>query len=143
MKNQGLARAPRGFTLIELLVVIAIIGILSSIVLASLNTSRLKARDARRMADMNTLQKALALYNDNHGGYPVAAASTTLTGSDSVSTALLTPDVLSTMVIDPQSPTFDYSYKSDANGGTYWLNFCLETDGIRGYAQGCGNIVAP
>lgn len=52
----------RGFTLIELLVVIAIIGLLSSVVLASLNTTRVRATDARRVADAQAVIKALALY---------------------------------------------------------------------------------
>ncbi len=65
----------RGFTLIELLVVIAIIGILSSIVLASLNSARLKSRDARRLADIKQLQLALALYYDsNSSAYPTTLA---------------------------------------------------------------------
>ena len=61
----------KGFTLIELLVVISIISFLSSIVLASLNTARAKARDARRMEDMQEIQKALELFaNDHNGSYP-------------------------------------------------------------------------
>src|SRR5580658_498267 len=52
----------RGFTLIELLVVIAIIGLLASIILASLNTARTKGRDATRVSDIHELQSALQLY---------------------------------------------------------------------------------
>ena len=60
----------RGFTLIELLVVISIIGLLSSVVLASLNSARIKARDAKRLADMQQLQTALDFYYDKFGTYP-------------------------------------------------------------------------
>ncbi|MCF7833652.1 MAG: prepilin-type N-terminal cleavage/methylation domain-containing protein [Candidatus Pacebacteria bacterium] len=60
----------KGFTLIELLVVVAIIGILSSVVLASLNSARAKARDARRLSDVTQIQKALELYFNENGKYP-------------------------------------------------------------------------
>jgi len=59
-----------GFTLIELLVVIAIIGLLSSIVLASLQSARAKAADAQRKSSMKELQKAIELYYDKYGAYP-------------------------------------------------------------------------
>ena len=63
----------RGFTLIELLVVIAIIGLLSSIVLASLSTARNKAEDAQRMANVKQVKNALMLYYDDHSKYPAVS----------------------------------------------------------------------
>lgn len=60
----------RGFTLIELLVVIAIIGVLSSVVLASLNSARMKGRDAARIAGIKEIQKALELYYLTNTSYP-------------------------------------------------------------------------
>lgn len=65
----------KGFTLIELLVVISIIGFISSVILVSLNSSRMKARDARRIADLEQIQKALEFYFDDHGYYPPACTS--------------------------------------------------------------------
>ena len=59
-----------GFTLIELLVVISIIGLLSSIVLTSVNSARAKARDARRIEDLGQIRTALELFYDTNGFYP-------------------------------------------------------------------------
>lgn len=89
-----------GFTLIELLVVIAIIGILSSVVLASLNTARKKGRDARRIADIKQLQLALELYYDANGEYPVALTDA----------ALVTPGYIAAIPVDPMNPSSPVAY---------------------------------
>ena len=93
--NQGRKRS--GFTLIELLVVIAIIGILSAVVLASLNTARQKARDAKRIADVKQVQLALELYFDDSGNaYPATLAP-------------LRPDYIPVIPLDPNGSAYSYA----------------------------------
>ncbi len=59
----------KGFTLIELLVVIAIIGVLSSVVLASLNTARTKSRDAAVKSNLAAIRPQAQLFYEYLGRY--------------------------------------------------------------------------
>lgn len=131
----------RGFTLIELLVVIAIIGLLASIVVASLASVQGKGRDARRVADIDALKKALVIYNSDNAKFPIATATTTLAATSTVGAALINANAIPTIPTDPNGS--QYYYVSDASGTTYNMNFCLETNSIKGFAQGCNNYVKP
>lgn len=114
-------RGERGFTLIELLVVIAIIGILSSVVLASLNSAREKGRDGRRVSDIKQLQLALELYYDSEGEYPAALSDANLVDNGYIS--VIPEDPLSDDGSEP------YEYSTDSNNTDYHLGANLESDG--------------
>jgi len=68
----------KGFTLIELLVVIAIIGILSSVVLASLNTARDRGTDAAIKSEIQGMRAAAEINYDADPDYSEVCT----TGSD-------------------------------------------------------------
>lgn len=130
----------RGFTLIELLVVIAIIGLLSSVILASLNGARIKGRDARRLSDIKQIQTALELYYSDNNTYPVTAS-----GGTTVTSALggvLAPTYIQSVPVDPSrtdNSTTGYLYCS-TDGQSYAVlidqektdAYCVEAQGISG-----------
>lgn len=98
----------KGFTLIELLVVVAIIGMLSSVVLSSLNTARSSARDTRRLQDLKQLQTALELYQNTHGRYPVHVSGTQVDTSLQV---LVTEGHIPSLPTDPANRTGQDGYR--------------------------------
>ncbi len=66
----------RGFTLIELLVVVAIIGILASVVLASLNSARNKGGDAAIKSNLAGVRSQAELLFNEYGAYGVDGTPT-------------------------------------------------------------------
>lgn len=127
-------KSRQGFTLIELLVVIAIIGVLASIVLASLNSARRKSRDARRITDLKQIQLALELYFDAQGStYPAASGTCTAvaTAADAEHNglqALVNKGYIPQISRDPGNAATCYRYGAPTAGPqtTYHLGATLE-----------------
>lgn len=126
------SKLSKGFTLIELLVVIAIIGILSSVVLASMNSARKKSRDSRRQQDLKGIATALELYFDQNGAYPTSQTTGTPAGvrivpasGTSAVNGLVTGGFLASLSDDPLSSQ-NYWYVSDNTGTSYCLGAVME-----------------
>lgn len=138
MKKMHQGQDNKGFTLIELLVVIAIIAILSTVVMAGLTSARQKGRDAKRVSDIRMLQKALDLYNDTCGGYPMIPSSGTGAYADigaggldagvSDGTCTSSGETLGTfmavMPVDPGPTVVTYQYCSTAEGAAIGAASC-------------------
>ncbi|OGZ04849.1 MAG: hypothetical protein A2845_05145 [Candidatus Lloydbacteria bacterium RIFCSPHIGHO2_01_FULL_49_22] len=120
----------RGFTLIELLVVIAIVGLLSSVILASLSTARQKARDAKRVAEMDSISKALELYYVEANSYPPTTPSGFI-GSDAALQMLVTRGALSSLP-SAVAPSTGYFYYGTNEEGTP-VTECATVEPCQGY----------
>ena len=129
-----------GFTLIELLVVVAIISLLSSIVMASLNSARVKARDAKRLTELRELAKAFELYYDDNGFYP---PNPPLAGNYSWSSwnnwsSIIPASYISKVPVDPINNDLGACHVQQ---GCYLYHYCV-TNGGQGFVL-VGNLENP
>lgn len=71
MKKRGeLRKIKKSFTLIEMLIVISIISIISVIIFVNVRSSQSRARDTRRVADLEALNNAIQMYYRENGHFP-------------------------------------------------------------------------
>lgn len=115
----------KGFTLIELLVVISIIGLLSSIVLVSLNSARGKARDAKRLAEKAQVITALNLYYNDFGKWPDSAADARCFGAPTIETCYLGGQTGLDSLVTAMQPYMSSFPTNNANTGTIAYNRIL------------------
>jgi type IV pilus assembly protein PilA len=129
----------KGFTLIELLVVIAIIGILSSIVLASLSSARTKGEDSAIQATLSNMRAQAELYNSNNGGYGAqtalcSAGMFAATGTGGLSNLVTAAQAKTTVVCDATGGTA-------ASSSAWVVSGLLKTSGAF-CVDSAGNAIA-
>ncbi len=129
-----------GFTLIELLIAISIIAILSVVGLVIFSGVQAKARDGKRVNDLQQIQTALEEYYQDNGFYP---ASLPVAGSPLV---FGTKTYLAQMPADPKNnDTYKYIYTAVCSGTkctSYTLTDNSETNpAITNYFNGSPDSV--
>lgn len=123
----------KGFTLIELLVVIAIIGILSSVVLASLNTARGKGADSAVKANLANVRAQAEIYYDTNSGYSSATIATLpatgCTAATSVFLDTVFVNAIASITAASGAPTCVVGGTSGQKASTWSMSAPLKTSG--------------
>ncbi len=116
----------KGFTLIELLVVIAIIGILSSVILSSLNSARGKGANAAVRASLTNLRSQATIYfDDNNQSYADVCNNTDILFM--LENASSSGAGMSGCASDAESWSAYARFKVSEEGNDYW---CINSTGF-------------
>lgn len=102
----------KGFTLIELLVVIAIIALLSTVISGPISQARAKARDSKKISELQAVKQSLDVYKESNGSYPASLDSlyptyiTTLPSYASPTSGLQASDMFKYAVIGTSADSY-------------------------------------
>ncbi len=136
----------KGFTLIELLVTMGIIAVLTGMAVFNFNQSRMRARDVQRKSDLSQLVKALEMYKNDNGVYPLTTSSSSYGFSPDdkniFQADLLSNNYIKTTFNDPKGSewqNYKYVTASETDTKTYYLMACLENtaDSTRAIVAQC------
>jgi type II secretion system protein G len=124
----------RGFTIVELLIVIVIIGILAAITIVAYNGIQDRGRYSAMKSDLESIQKAIELYNVDNGRYPPTGGSSTIVTTAGPTYALnipgLAPQYISKIPTIPDDGRGGYyAYITNSAGTDYKLVRLVPTAG--------------
>lgn len=145
-----------GFTLLEIMVAVSIMMIISGVSLASFTFSQRKSRDARRKSDLSQIARALQVFNEDFGRYPLDENGEIIGCQSDESDELedcawsgvfaAYPNATYQLYMSklPEDPKTSYSYYYVSDGDNFNLHAGLENDKDKDYrsdlTQDCGGV---
>ncbi len=119
-----------GFTIIELLVVIAIIGILTTVVLTSLNDARQSGVSAKIKSELVTLGKRADIEKSKELTYDVVCGSNGITQASGIISIVEAIEQFSAETVVCNSNTDSYAASAALDPVTYW---CVDSTGFSNF----------
>lgn len=127
----------KGFTLVELLIVIAIIGILSAIVITSLNKARASGNDGKVKGQIANLRAATDVYYQNHGNSFKGLCSVPMGDVSGTYQLLQTSNYPVKTTLDCGDDDSVYSVAASMSGNAAW---CVDSDGTSRNANAAADL---
>lgn len=115
----------KGFTLIELIISITIIGVITALVTVNFASTSKRARDSRRMADLEKIRLSLEMAKQVLGTYPASLSA-------------IVPAYLQQTPVDPKNPASTYYYDPQPGFYKYFLYATMEDMGSTNIAPMAG-----